>query len=247
MRTDMDPSQYRKDRRWFGKLGQKHRDLTITGFRVADATGKYKNVNGKQALLTVEVQCTCGNVFEVDENCIRNDLQTGCNACGFSRSAEAQRRYQDIVPDDKIRRAWSSRHQAMLTRCHDSDSLAYPDYGGRGITVCPEWRVRENYLRFIASLKGHTNLSLELDRENNDMGYSPDNCRLVTRAQNNENKRNSRRIVYRGKSLSITRFTHLHTYYRYTSSVSRHLRAGETPEQIASRSFDRVCNHPSGV
>jgi predicted transcriptional regulator len=43
----------------------------------------------------------------------------------------------------------------------------------------------------------------ELDRINNSEGYYPDNCRYVTRAENQKNKTNSKNVTHNGKSQSV--------------------------------------------
>ena len=52
---------------------------------------------------------------------------------------------------------------AMLTRCNNSNSAFYPDYGGRGIRVCDRWKVFDN---FIADM-GEPEIGMTLDRIDN--------------------------------------------------------------------------------
>jgi len=70
------------------------------------------------------------------------------------------------------------RWQAMKKRC----SL-YASYKTRNITVCPEWTNSFIAFKLWAEQNG-AEQSLELDRENNDLGYSPANCRWITHKQN---------------------------------------------------------------
>jgi hypothetical protein len=77
-------------------------------------------------------------------------------------------------------------YQDMMLRCYDPDHPAYKYYGARGIQVCSDWQVsRENF--FAWALKGWAQ-GLFLDRENNDKGYSPENCRWITPAVSNRNR-----------------------------------------------------------
>lgn len=58
-------------------------------------------------------------------------------------------------------------------------------YGGRGIKVCEEW---STVLPFMSwALKNGYEEGLQIDRINNNTGYSPDNCRFVTRTENARN------------------------------------------------------------
>lgn len=76
----------------------------------------------------------------------------------------------------------------MHTRCYNEHFAAYKYYGGRGITICDEWR--ENFQAFHdwAMANGYRD-DLTIDRIDNDKGYSPDNCRWITMEEQNKNKR----------------------------------------------------------
>lgn len=79
--------------------------------------------------------------------------------------------------------AWYSWH-AMKQRCLDPNHKSYPRYGGRGITICPEWLVFENFYRDMGDRPEGTTI----DRVNNSKGYYPGNCRWATLSQQQRNK-----------------------------------------------------------
>jgi hypothetical protein len=73
-------------------------------------------------------------------------------------------------------------------RCYNKNDKRYKDYGGRGISVCLDWK--HNPKVFIEWALTHGwKKGLCIDRINNDGNYKPDNCRFVTRAESNRNKR----------------------------------------------------------
>jgi len=87
----------------------------------------------------------------------------------------------------------------MLSRCYNKENASFDDYGERGIKVCKQWRGEKGLANFIAwnaSLpkKERWKKGLEIDRKNNNKGYSPLNCRWVPRLKNARNKRNTLRV-----------------------------------------------------
>ena len=66
------------------------------------------------------------------------------------------------------------------------------NYQDRGITVCDEWLVFENFRDWALS-HGYSD-DLEIDRIDNDKGYCPENCRWVTPKENVNNRRNTLRL-----------------------------------------------------
>jgi len=90
------------------------------------------------------------------------------------------------------------RWNAMKYRCDNPNSADYPRYGGRGITVCKAWQKFEGFLQWATAV-GYMN-HLQLDRKDNNKGYSPDNCRWVTIniQAANKNKESNKMFKYRG-------------------------------------------------
>lgn len=92
-------------------------------------------------------------------------------------------------------------HFNMIQRCTNPNSTYFPRYGGRGITVCHEWRTRNNFKKWALS-HGYRN-DLTIDRIDNDKGYSPDNCRWVTPSQNCCNRSTTHFVTAFGKRQSL--------------------------------------------
>lgn len=75
-------------------------------------------------------------------------------------------------------------------------------YYDKGITVCDDWLRFPEFKEW--ALKNGYRPELELDRINNDLGYSPDNCRFVTKLENNSNRSNTIMVDYEGERVSLT-------------------------------------------
>lgn len=82
--------------------------------------------------------------------------------------------------------AWSG----AKNRCQNTKSPAYPNYGGRGITMCDRWLGLNGYLNFLADMGRRPTPNHSLDRfPNNDGNYEPMNCRWATDAEQVNNRR----------------------------------------------------------
>ena len=67
----------------------------------------------------------------------------------------------------------------MKTRCLNPNSKAYHYYGGRGISICDEWKDNFSAFRDWALSNGYRD-DLTLDRIDSDKDYSPENCKWST-------------------------------------------------------------------
>lgn len=89
---------------------------------------------------------------------------------------------------------------SMIARCYNTKNVAFKSYGGRGILTSKRWLKFENFYLDMGERpdKKHT-----LDRRDNNRGYSKSNCRWVTYAQNNRNRRDNRVLMIRGKKYLV--------------------------------------------
>ena len=121
-------------------------------------------------------------------------------------------------------RSW----QAMLTRCTNPKVKSFADYGARGVTVCDRWKTFANFLADMGERPPGTTL----DREKNEIGYEPSNCRWATRLTQARNTRANVKLTYQGKEITQVEFSELIGLNQ--STVSYRMKAGWTVEQIAT-------------
>ena len=97
---------------------------------------------------------------------------------------------------------WSN----MKTRCFNHNDPHFERWGGRGITVCDEWKNDFKSFYDWAMSHGYRD-DLTIDRIDNDGNYCPENCRWVSHEEQNRNKRNVRLITHKGKTQTIGQWT----------------------------------------
>lgn len=100
----------------------------------------------------------------------------------------------------KLLNLWSG----MDGRCNRLRARSYKDYGAKGVTLCHEWTGRQGSIRFVKwALKNNYQEGLDIDRIDNFKGYSPTNCRFITRMENCRNKSNNVMITFLGETKCI--------------------------------------------
>lgn len=91
---------------------------------------------------------------------------------------------------------------AMKQRCYNSHDANYMRYGGRGIDVCEEWKNDYGKFRNWCYENGYEQ-GLDLDRRDNDKGYSPENCRFITHRENLLNTHRKLHDVIYGEDITL--------------------------------------------
>lgn len=87
---------------------------------------------------------------------------------------------------------------AMIARCHNPDNKGYRRYGGRGITVCPQWR--ESYDVFLADVGPRPSPEHSIDRIEVNGNYEPGNVRWATMEEQSRNRTDNRYLTAFGKT-----------------------------------------------
>ena len=134
-------------------------------------------------------RCECGNEVIVRGSSLRSENTTSCGCYRRERVAEAHTTHG--MCKTRLRSVWSD----MLVRVgvyKGASEEAKHYYQDRGITVCDEWLVFENFRDWALS-HGYKE-GLQIDRIDNDKGYCPENCRWVTPKENVNNRRNTIRL-----------------------------------------------------
>lgn len=147
----------------------------------------------------VIAKCECGKVKEYYLENLRNGYTKSCGC--FLAEVTSKRSSLNIkygFSRHPIRGVWGG----MIERCYDKNNQSYKNYGGRGITVCDEWKNNITVFYNWAMVNGWCK-GLEMDRKENNGNYEPDNCRFITPAQNSRNRRSNVVVTYNNKTMVL--------------------------------------------
>lgn len=121
-----------------------------------------------------ECKCSCGTICIKRGGDLRKKAVRTCGKCQWHI------KHKDAYI------SWTSMRQ----RCLDKYNKDYKNYGGRGITLTPEWNNFASFFKDMGDppLDDLSGERLTLDRIDNNGNYTKDNCRWATRSQQQNNK-----------------------------------------------------------
>lgn len=176
-----------------------------------------------------ECSCICGGSKVMTAAALK---QPGMRSCGcMVKKRPYTKLFKHGMTNTPEFRVWS----AIIYRCHNSSAKAYPDYGGRGITVCDEWR--NDFASFLAHIGPRPEGKFSVDRIENARGYEPGNVRWATDIEQQRNRRNVRMLTFNGETLSLPVWAQ--RLGLPNDALSRRIRAG-WPIERALSGFERI-------
>lgn len=130
-------------------------------------------------------RCDCGNEKVISGSALRSGVTVSCGCYRLEQANKANTRHN--LSHTRIYTEW--RH--MKDRCLNKNHKAYSYYGGRGISVCPEWINDVSVFADWAYSNGYKE-GLTLDRIDPNGNYEPNNCRWISQAEQMANTRRCR-------------------------------------------------------
>ena len=159
--------------------GQKFNKLTVIG--IASRNPLYWRC-----------KCECGNEINVRTSNLKRGLVKSCG-CIHHRG--------NPIHNYSNTRLYRIRAK-MIRRCFVKEDPAYPNYGGRGISMCADWKNSVSSFVEWALANGYSD-SLTIDRIDNDGDYTPENCRWVDSKTQSNNRRSNINITIGGETKTL--------------------------------------------
>ena len=161
-------------------IGRSKNRLTVIGYEREMEKGRVK----------LKCRCDCGNIVFV----LPYQFENGAvQSCGCIRG---EKRKTHGLSKNPLYGEWFQ----MVNRCHNPNADNYERYGGRGITVCDEWRDSPvEFIKWVEENGGKPD-GMTLDRIDNDGPYAPWNCQWSTASAQQRNRRANIFLCYKGEN-----------------------------------------------
>jgi hypothetical protein len=142
-----------------------------------------------EILYSVSCVCGCGQVSTLRAAVVKYKLEV-------PERAECLTKRVRYAPREKeVRATWA----AMLQRCLNPANPNYRNYGGRGITVSEDWK---DLSKFLSDM-GIPEKGMQLERKDNNLGYSKENCKWASASEQSRNRRSNVVLTYKEKTQTM--------------------------------------------
>lgn len=166
--------------------GQKYGRLTIISTHKIAGTYRY----------VAKCQCQCNVIKYIRMDALRKGMTLSCGCLQKERSTKHG------AWDHPLYTVWKS----MMRRCYNQKDDRYNRYGGRGITVCKKWH---DINIFINDMTQGYQKGLQIDRIDNDKGYSKNNCQWANRFTQAQNKSSNIKLTHDNKNLCLSEWSRI--------------------------------------
>ena len=196
-------------------------------FLVEDLGMLYPTENSKKKARYGLYRCgLCGEEFRTQIFRVKSGETNSCGCYQKRRTSETHKTHG--LNSTRLYKIWSNIKDRTLNPKHK----AYQDYGGRGITICDEWK--NDFIPFYdwAMSNGYSD-ELSIDRIDNDGNYCPENCRWTTRVIQGRNQRMQKNNTSGFKGICYYKKNNKYVAYICVNKKNTHLGSFQTAEEGA--------------
>lgn len=168
---------------------------------IADAPSHFQPSGQRKRCVIGKCECGTKKTFRANDLRAGNTTSCGCRRMDGALSATLRHGGAINGMHTPIYKTWCH----LRDRCFNKNNKSYPNYGGRGITVCERWLGRDGFIHFAKDM-GPRPVGTTIDRKNNDGNYEPSNCRWATKVQQMNNMRTNVFVEYLGESKTLAQW-----------------------------------------
>ena len=181
--------------------------IDLTGQRFGRLVVIRREINPQKGSAEWLCLCDCGNKTYAESHTLLRGRKKSCGC--YKSDYICKKNTKHNLSGSRLNVTLNN----IMQRCYNPKNHHYKRYGGRGITVCEEWRGDMGRVHFFEwAMQTGYNDSLTIDRIDNDKGYSPDNCRWITIKENQNNKSTNHVIEIDGIRKTISQWSGISTY-----------------------------------
>lgn len=159
-----------------------------------------KRVENKGKQVCYLCICDCGNYKIIMASHLKSGHTKSCGCITKNRGGLSHTRLYAI-------------YSSMLNRCYNINNSRYKCYGGKGISVCNEWRNNYDNFRSWALNNGYNENAkrgeFTIDRIDVNGNYEPKNCRWITNKEQQNNTTKNMFITYKNKTLTLSEWAEI--------------------------------------
>ena len=157
--------------------------------------------------------CDCGNIVFVKGVNLKNNRTKSCGC--IKMEVLLKRNTKHSQRHTKLYEVWKT----MKQRCYNPNNKSYKNYGGRGISICDEWK--NNFMSFYNwSIENNYKEGLSIDRINVNGNYEPSNCRWTTRVVQQNNTRVNKYFTINNETKTLADWCRIYNV-NYTTTYTR--------------------------
>lgn len=176
--------------------------LDLTGKKFGRLTAlcvdhiKYKEPRRLGSVVYWKCKCDCGKYSVVTTGALRGGKIKSCGCLQREMASTSNKTHGKSKSD--IFKVWVK----IKERCINKNCKDFKYYGGRGITICDEWK--NDFMSFYNwAMNNGYKKGLSFERIDNNNGYSPSNCKMATKKEQANNTRRNVFIDYDGEKKTI--------------------------------------------
>ena len=180
------------------------KDLTNLSFGRLTVTGTPGK--DKHGHIQWDCLCSCGNSVTVRSGSL---LSGSTRSCGCLQKEATSIAVTGMVRPKVITHGMTGTTeyhiwQSMKDRCYNRANREFQYYGERGITMCDEWK--GSFEAFYRDMGPRPSIDHTIDREDNYLGYSKENCRWATWEEQANNRRNNIYYEFDGEKRTLAQW-----------------------------------------